>query len=540
MEPPYDVSFSIALGSFSGSAVVVEAYGTVSGYPGRLRVPVVFPAGATNGVAGVCGESGASPAWSTRSFYEFYRQDAGWDFLYTFEVDHAGAGAAILDVADGLRCVAQGADSALYRLERPLVFLPAPVESTATAPGAASLRGPGILFVDPADVPVTGTYAPEGVMGEKQPMRRTLAKTTLRAESSANGESPGESSDTLFPVNLRLSDAGDALPDADERWRGVVVPVGNSVHFIIEDPFGMEEVPDDAVLTLSKTSDAANAFPAFQTVSWTAGEVPENWLVSSSGPGVAVFELSLDGTDVHSKDRVRISVVGIDLDIDSDNDGDIDSEDDGMEDSAELPGKALFLNELDTDKDGLPDFADGFNCQFHNTIQSADAASKQFAVMTVNVGSPSQGGKLVLKCDVADGQAGLNRSGSGTWNQPYTFSSSASSKKIRIWTKDGNQKRSRDPFPDGDLIVPGQTYDIQQIAPWGTTNFYIEAIHGSDSIGDVRISAELRSDETDEMVESDAVRATVFHIEAVHPIPEDFGSNAGKIMIYPSALSDTS
>ena len=90
MEPPYDVALNIALDSFSGSAVVVDAYGTVSGHPGRLRVPVVFPAGATNGVAGVCGESGASPAWSTRSFYEFYRQDPGWDFLYKFEVDHAG------------------------------------------------------------------------------------------------------------------------------------------------------------------------------------------------------------------------------------------------------------------------------------------------------------------------------------------------------------------------------------------------------------------------------------------------------------------
>lgn len=127
--------------------------------------------------------------------------------------------------------------------------------------------------------------------------------------------------------------------------------------------------------------------------------------------------------------------------------------------------------------------------------------------------------------------------GAGTHDSPYAYD--FLSGKIRIWTKDGTDSRSAAPFPTGDLIQPGMAYSVAELIPDGERIFYVEAIQGSDSVGDIQITAHLESEGETETWE-DSVRATVFHIEAVHPIPEDFGSNAGKIMIYPSALSDTS
>lgn len=65
-----------------------------------------------------------------------------------------------------------------------------------------------------------------------------------------------------------------------------------------------------------------------------------------------------------AKDMANYSVVLVDLDVDSDNDLKIEGEDkcfeDLIEDDTSKPGKALYLNELDQDKDGIPDWADGY------------------------------------------------------------------------------------------------------------------------------------------------------------------------------------
>lgn len=84
-----------------------------------------------------------------------------------------------------------------------------------------------------------------------------------------------------------------------------------------------------------------------------------------------------------AKDMANYSVVLVDLDIDSDNDLKIEGEDkcfeDLIEDDTSKPGKALYLNELDQDKDGIPDWADGYDSNPVFGNQSAADASGTFA-----------------------------------------------------------------------------------------------------------------------------------------------------------------
>lgn len=236
-----------------------------------------------------------------------------------------------------------------------------------------------------------------------------------------------------------------------------------------------------------------------------------------------------------SFDKIKGRIVRIDLDVDSDNNGTIDeispSAEDDSEDDATLPGKALFLNELDTDRDGIPDWADGYDVLLNGSSQKSANASRPFTLLRLEAKAPPVGATIRFECSSLDDTASAFLSGNGIRDDPYTYATAAPIKKIRIWAKNGDHARSKNPFPSGDLILPNREYSVSDLLPSGTRFFYVEAIGGSTAIGDIRISAILSYTDQVRRECSDAVRLTVFHIEAVHPVEGDFSSDAGKILI---------
>ena len=225
----------------------------------------------------------------------------------------------------------------------------------------------------------------------------------------------------------------------------------------------------------------------------------------------------------------------IDLDIDSDNDGLIEdllaNDEDAIEDVKGRPGKALYLNELDRDYDGIPDYADGYDIDFGEGSQSAPNASRHFAKMRLSIQGAIVQGYVKFICSEVDDNAIVARSGDGTIANKFIYFKP--NRKIRIWKKDGIEARSMSEFPIGDLIHVDTLYDVAQLLDSSSIGeFYIEAIGGSENLGDIEVIAEFFPFGRESEKVEDKVKMTVFSIEAVHPLGEDFSVGAiGKIMI---------
>ena len=220
----------------------------------------------------------------------------------------------------------------------------------------------------------------------------------------------------------------------------------------------------------------------------------------------------------------------IDLDVDSDNNGIIEDGEDPIEDHEGKPGKALYLNELDKDYDGVPDYADGYDIDFGTGMQALNNVSGSFASMRLSINGPETNGFVKLVCVDIDSTANVTRSGDGTLTNEFIYSKADS--KIRIWKKDGVSARSKAPFPEGDLIQADTLYDVTELLDSGVGEFFVEAINGSEDLGDVTITAEFYPAQEGCCKVDDKVKMTVFSIDAVHPIAADFAAGSiGKVMI---------
>ncbi|MGN0844266.1 MAG: hypothetical protein ACI4QT_03490, partial [Kiritimatiellia bacterium] len=235
-----------------------------------------------------------------------------------------------------------------------------------------------------------------------------------------------------------------------------------------------------------------------------------------------------------AEDIALYTVFLVDLDVDSDNNLKIEDEneisEDLVEDEQTKPGKALYLNELDKDKDGIPDWADGYDSNPDFGSQTADNASGPFAEMRLRIRPTIEKSVFKFSCPDVDSKADVTRKGSGTQESPYTYVGSG--KKIRIWIKDGKSARKKDIFPKGDLIDVEKIYNETNFLENGTRKFFVEAIGGSSTVGDVQVTAKLYPDGIGGKSVDDAVRMTIFSIEAVHPLKDDFlPGKAGQVMI---------
>ena len=302
MPPPYDVEFDCVLDGYSGSNVVVEAYGTRTRYPGRAERPVAFVGEGAAATLRV-GEERRDPEPWTGTWTEFYRQGEGHDFLFDFHVGFLGAGRAVLDCEPGLKAVSctNGTD---YALDRPLVFF----EDGGGEYGTNSVLAGGIRWKSCTPFPVDGTYAVDG--------KRTGA--------------------TLYPCDLTVtSTGGEDVADEDEWWRGLRITSDEGVNLSGCVPDDVTGLVGERRFELTKKVEDGDADPFTNFTSRTAIDV---WPIEiqnlmATGPGKAEFELKFScGGKVVSRDRVTVKVLDVKgrLCADFNHDGKIDTTDEDI------------------------------------------------------------------------------------------------------------------------------------------------------------------------------------------------------------------
>src|SRR6266508_2018153 len=95
----------------------------------------------------------------------------------------------------------------------------------------------------------------------------------------------------------------------------------------------------------------------------TAADRESAWAAAETlGAQYSQFKQSAPmGSSVPTEVFALAGLVGGNLDTDSNNDGAIDDSDNLIEADPATPGTITFVNDDDTDEDGIPDFADGFN-----------------------------------------------------------------------------------------------------------------------------------------------------------------------------------
>ena len=222
-----------------------------------------------------------------------------------------------------------------------------------------------------------------------------------------------------------------------------------------------------------------------------------------------------------------------DLCVDSDNNNGLNSPDlsiaeEQAEDIAGTPGKSLFLNELDVNYNGIPDFADGYStvADANELPASLQNASRPFVPLILrmpNVSTQYTNAHLRIQgADISDPMNDVGHWGDGTLSEPYWHWVEGAG-KIRIWTRDGVLARSALAFPKGHSLPQHTWIKVSDFNPDsdGTVTLYIEAIQSSSVPGDVVVTCEYdplgeRCEDTDGHC-SDTVRMTVFGVWAVHP-----------------------
>ena len=144
-----------------------------------------------------------------------------------------------------------------------------------------------------------------------------------------------------------------------------------------------------------------------------------------------------------------VTVIGVDLDIDSDNnngfsDPDRNAVEEALEDEPGHPGKALAINHLDLDKDGIPDFADGFDIEFDGVSQAAANASHDFVpvIFEFSEGIDTNAATVIFRGDYLSNPAtDVERTGGGTNGNPYVYSIVGDG-RVRLWHgKNGSDSR---------------------------------------------------------------------------------------------------
>ncbi|UDQ98895.1 hypothetical protein AAEX28_02115 [Lentisphaerota bacterium WC36G] len=247
------------------------------------------------------------------------------------------------------------------------------------------------------------------------------------------------------------------------------------------------------------------------------------------------------GIENEERDAIAKVYIGasIDIDIDSDNNNEYDypdcsEEEDSIEDGEEVPGKILTRNILDTDLDGIPNFADGYNIEFDNIDQSGENKSAKFVKVVVEIGSgvDIEKSKIKFTYDAAD-PTNVTRLGEGTAESPYIYNYGDGS--LRLWRKDGIQPRLKESIalPDnaGDYIPSEVEIPLNKLYSNDNRSVVLslEALKASVSVGDLPIKVELVSGNN---TIADQVKTTVVKVETVHPIDSDFTESnyAGRII----------
>lgn len=300
--PPYDVTFEYELSPTSegylqltkSRLLVVAAVNGSCPYPGKATISLDLTTCEksefsqnnynvwTEVYATFADPWPSDPAYMTGTMVDFY-DGTDQKFLYKTEVDHCGRGNGIVACYD-----TSGAQPGcgLYRLARPVLFL----DSYGEHPSNTAIPPPGLHLCNVQEA-VTVEYN--------------------------NGETLGVRK--LFPVDLQIEDGrdeGGLVPDAEEWTQGALLLAGGSNWLLRVLSPEHEELPDDAVLTLSVKNYGVqpNPFADFETRTWSRAEgefsqLPAEFSLGSTNTGVAAFELEMTSEKYGLLARDRVKVV---------------------------------------------------------------------------------------------------------------------------------------------------------------------------------------------------------------------------------------
>lgn len=188
-------------------------------------------------------------------------------------------------------------------------------------------------------------------------------------------------------------------------------------------------------------------------------------------------------------DEAQLYIPLIDIDIDSDNDdgygtpsgSDIEDEIEGQED---LPGKVFLVSTLDTDRDGVPDFADGFDLLAQLPHDDTSAGSRLVPVIVYVGGLDADADQVRIAYDASDPLAV-----DITLAEPFTPAGGT----LRLWRTPPEFPRNGQSVLDGgDFVAPG-LYDPVDLGfdAEGSVIWYLEAVREAASPGDQTIEVEL-------------------------------------------------
>ncbi len=179
----------------------------------------------------------------------------------------------------------------------------------------------------------------------------------------------------------------------------------------------------------------------------------------------------------------------IDIDIDSDNDDGYgtpsgsDSEDE-IEDRDGLPGKVFLASTLDSDRDGLPDFADGFDLLTQLPHDDASPGSELVPVIVYAGGFDADADQIRVAYDASDSLA-----------VDVTLADSfiPASGTFRLWrTPAGLPRNGHAVLDGGDFIAPG-LYDPADLGldAESPVTWYLEAVGEAVIAGDLALEFEI-------------------------------------------------
>ena len=216
-------------------------------------------------------------------------------------------------------------------------------------------------------------------------------------------------------------------------------------------------------------------------------------------------------------DRVRLVPAWVDLDVDSNNNGTIDftvAEDliedwDESTSSTRVPGKYVPTNWRDKNHNAIPDVADGYNRD--GVAQSSDEqnTAETFTPLALQVSDElcnNPDAYVRIRYDLSDPDPDPNGTGGVTTETVARWDSqllpdrviyklpSGDTKRIRIWTVQGNVARNPAKLQDGGHIIdPDHYYRPAELGlvAGERTYFYIEGARDSTAIGDTPIKAEV-------------------------------------------------
>lgn len=229
------------------------------------------------------------------------------------------------------------------------------------------------------------------------------------------------------------------------------------------------------------------------------------------------IRLTYKGPAGGCSDAVHFQVLQSDLDIDSGNESEFnatgwDDDEDRMEDDDTLPGKYIGVNDGDMDRDGIPNFADGYDLYGESGSEGGS-----FTPIALELKEPidldTAKVKFIYSCsDPKD--VTLTPAPTPADSDKYVPAPG----HLRIWKRDGLENRKMaEVNADGDFIKSGEQYDAEDLGfeSGRSVILYVEGIAPSDEMGDQRIQVEVTPDPDKTLVCRDAVRCTLLKAELV-------------------------